>query len=159
MLHWRRWNILKYVSNHFVLQALCHPLHRLWDWVFSICKFKNIFWPHSIFFWRCSNIFDRAQICKLQGKILLFYHDQKTLTVFKTCWTCSKKFELGKNIFWTSRWNRHKCEFKLKKMLTPLCLRLCVYQWNCTRTVFCALEWSSNRITSDRNLSIVINPD
>ena len=64
---------------------------------------SNTFWPCSNIFY-CSNIFDHGQICKFLGKILL---------VFKKYGTCSKKFERSKNIFWTSRWNRHLSILKI----------------------------------------------
>ena len=94
------------VSNHFVLQALCHPLLRLWDWVFSICKFKNfltvfkIFWPHSIFL-ECVQIF--LTMLKHANSYLrynlTFDHGQNILTVFKNYWTWSKNFEPSWSIF------------------------------------------------------------
>ena len=36
-----------------------------------------------------------------------FWPWSKNLTVFKKYWTYSKKFEGGKNNFWSNRWNRH----------------------------------------------------
>ena len=73
----------------------------------------------SIFFWPSSNIFDLVQhflnvfkyfwpysnmsIYKVKS---CFWPWSKNLTVFKTYWTCSKKFERGKNNFWTSRCNK-----------------------------------------------------
>ena len=92
-------NILNWQILAFNL-CLIHLLVQIFfDHVKMYLTVFNIFWMYS-------NIFDHAQLCKFYKVKSCFWPWSKNLTVFKKYWTCSKKFERGNNIFWTSRWNR-----------------------------------------------------